>query len=213
MNGLWIRSLWNSLLYSTYPQRGCGRALKNDAPLPAHADIKISSFSVLFLFHYLDGFHDHFNIACSTDNVVIWPICDRGLVVDTDIVLYIWYTESTTTRCKMNRLKNVFMAPAELEVQWVLPNIGWLDHLQPQVVRPFVVCNTVSNPPIIRQRHIIGLFFVNHFSMLVNTGMSAAKDYDIGLRRTSRLPSFFYEPIYCVVVHIGECNLFFLAQG
>ncbi|CDK88928.1 hypothetical protein AD01_4941 [Escherichia coli 2-427-07_S4_C2] len=44
-------------------------------------------------------------------------MCDRGLIVDIDIVLYIQCTESTIARCKMNRLKNVFMAPAGLEAQ------------------------------------------------------------------------------------------------
>ena len=74
-------------------------------------------FLVLFLFRYLDDFRDHFNIVYSTNNVVIRPMCDRGLIVDIDIVLYIQCTESTIARCKMNRLKNVFMAPAGLEAQ------------------------------------------------------------------------------------------------
>lgn len=74
-------------------------------------------FLFLFLFRYLDDFRDHFNIVYSTNNVVIRPMCDRGLIVDIDIVLYIQCTESTIARCKMNRLKNVFMAPAGLEAQ------------------------------------------------------------------------------------------------
>lgn len=149
---------------------------------------------VLFLFRYLDDFRDHFNIVYSTNNVVIRPMCDRGLIVDIDIVLYIQCTESTIARCKMNRLKNVFMAPAGLEAQWMLPDIGWPDHLQPQIMRPFAVCNTVSNPLITWQRRTIGLLFVNRSSMLVSTGMPAIKDHDVGLRRTNCLPSFSMNP-------------------
>ncbi len=90
---------------------------KMTCALPAHAGTKIPLFFVLFLFRYLDDFRDHFNIVYSTNNVVIRPMCDRGLIVDIDIVLYIQCTESTIARCKMNRLKNVFMAPAGLEAQ------------------------------------------------------------------------------------------------
>lgn len=182
-------------------------------PLPAHAGTKIPLFFVLFLFRYLDDFRDHFNIVYSTNNVVIRPMCDRGLIVDIDIVLYIQCTESTIARCKMNRLKNVFMAPAGLEAQWMLPDIGWPDHLQPQIMRPFAVCNTVSNPLITWQRRTIGLLFVNRSSMLVSTGMPAIKEHDVGLRRTNCLPSFFYEPICYIVVRIKEYNLFSLVQG
>lgn len=73
-------------------------------------------FFVLFLFRYLDDFRDHFNIAYSTNIVVIRPMRDRGLIVDIDIVLNIQYAELTIARRKMNRPENVFMASAGLEV-------------------------------------------------------------------------------------------------
>lgn len=64
-----------------------------------------------------DDFRNHLDIAQRTNIVVIRPMRDRGIIADIDIVLNIQHAEPAIARCKMNRPKNVFMAPAGLEAQ------------------------------------------------------------------------------------------------
>lgn len=47
---------------------------------------------------------------------------------------------------------------------------------------------------------------MNGSSMVVNARMPAIKDYDIGLRHGSYLPSFFNKPVCYVIVCIQEDN-------
>lgn len=121
--------------------------------------------------------------------------------------------KSAIARRKMNRPENAFMASSGLEVQWMLFDIGWSDHLQPQVMRPFAMDNAVSDPLMTWQRRFIGLLCMNGSSMVVSARMPAIKDHDVGLRHSSCLPSFFNEPVCYVIVSIEENHPLSLMQG